>query len=105
MISWYRVSKFIRGPRRGASAASGLLGCSASLHLEVVLGVVDSLDQGVDLFRRRVEVRRCARRALHAVPFVRRLGAVMTGTHGDAAAVERLGDVVRVHSGDLEGDR
>ena len=43
-----------------------------SAHLEVRLGVLQPLDERVDLGRRRVEVRRRAGRALHAEPLVRR---------------------------------
>src|SRR3954469_10438346 len=76
-----------------------------SAHLEVLLGVLQPLDERVYFGRRRVQVRRHPGRALHAEAFVRRLRAVVPGAYGDAAAVEQLADVVRVHALELEGDR
>src|SRR5688572_23563580 len=90
MISWYSES----------SAAS-----IGSTHLEVRTRVVETLDQRVDLRRRRVEVGRDASRGLYAEACMCGLRAVMSGAHRDAARVEHLGDVVRVHARQLEGDR
>src|SRR6476661_4390275 len=87
MISWYRASR------------------SMSANLEVLLGVLQPLDERVYLARCRVQVRRHAGRALHAVPLVRGLRAVVPGADGDPAAVEHLAHVVRVDAVDLEGDR
>src|SRR6476659_4062149 len=87
MISWYSESR------------------SMSVHLEVLLGVLQPLDERVYLGRSRVQVRRHPGRALHAEPLVGRLGAVVAGPDRDAAAVQHLADVLRVHAVDLEGDR
>src|SRR5690242_8260116 len=87
MMSWYSASRSM-----------------GSVQLEVAAGVFQRLDERVDLRRGRVEVRRHARRGLHAEALVRRLRAVVTGTHCDAAGVQDLRDVVRVHALELEGD-
>src|SRR3954471_4310386 len=76
----------------------------SSVHLEVLLGVLQPFDEGVYFAGGRVEVRRHPGRALHAEAPVRRLGAVVPRAYGDPAAVEDLADVVRMDPVDLERD-
>src|SRR5689334_11288511 len=96
MISWYIASRSFMGA--SSQSSSGSPG-------EVTLGELETFHEGVDLLRRRVEVRRRAHAGLHAEPQVGRLGAVVPGPHGDALAVEQLRHVVGVDALELEAHR
>lgn len=64
----------------------------------------DGLEEAVDLLGRRRRPEGYAGGGVHAEGGVDRLGAVVTGAHGDARGVEQLADVVGVDPLDTEGD-
>jgi SanA protein len=68
-------------------------------------GVVEPLDQAVDLFAGRVGAEAGAGGGGDPEAFHQRLRAVVPGADSDTVAVEDLGDVVGVDSVDFEGDR
>ena len=74
-------------------------------ELEDPAGVVQALDQPVDLLGRRVDAEAGAGRRGDAEAVHQRLRAVVAGADGDAVAVEDLGDVVGVDALELERDR
>ena len=68
------------------------------------MGLVQTVDEPVDLVRDRVEVEARAIRRCDAEPGHQRLAAVVPGANGDAVHVEDLRDVVRMDAFDVERD-
>src|SRR5512147_1874563 len=90
MTSWYIESSFMR---------------SLVPSAEEVPYVLQSVDQGVDLGRRGVQVERRSRGRRNSVPEADRTGAVVADADRDALLVEDLAHVVRVDVAQGEGDR